>query len=161
VGLVAAAVLAVVHWRHGRTLKYVGWAIPGIAVVTAVIVLTGSARNYYLPSIVIASVNAVLLVGSAVVRRPALGYVAARMDRTRFAGWREDRRLLHVLCGLTLVWGVVIGARALVQWWLYFAENDGWLAAFRLSSTPVTLGLGFVTFVLIRRARPAPVPEPA
>jgi hypothetical protein len=130
----AAAVLAATRLAMGQTLRQTGFGIVGVAGAAALAAVTGDAKNYFLPGIILNAVYAVLAVVSIAVRRPALGYAAAFLDRG-YSHWQEDRGLFRVTVVATAMWAAVFASRACVQGYLYVHDDVHWLA-------PVRLGMG-------------------
>lgn len=136
----AAAVIAAVRMLRGETLRQAGFGVVGLAGAAALAAVTGDAKTYFLPGIVLNAVYAVIAVGSIVIGRPALGYAAAFVDRG-YAHWREDPGLFRMTALATGLWAVVFASRACVQGYLYVHNEVHWLA-------PVRLGMGIPLWAL-------------
>ncbi len=148
---VAASLLAF-GWRlsHREPLRQamVGLLIAGAC--AAVTAFTGEARGFYLVSILTTLVTGVVFLISALVRRPLAGLLLNRIAGGR-PGWREDRRLMRVYSGATLVLAAVSIVNCALQTALARADQTTWLAVVHIVS-PVLTGVVLVgTIVLARR----------
>ena len=149
----SAAVVAVVRLVRGETLRQAGFGVLGLGGAAALAALTGDAKTYFLPGILLNALYAVLAFGSILIGRPALGYVAAFLDRG-FAHWREDRSLTRVVALATAIWAVVFASRACVQGYLYLHDDVHWLAPVRLGMGLPLWGLALTaTLLLLDRRR--------
>ncbi len=128
----AAAVLAVVRLVRGEPTRQAGMGLVGLVGAAALAALTGTAKTYFLPGILLSAGYAVATTASIVVGRPALGYVAATLDR-RYARWRAHPPLRRAAGQATAVWAAVFAVRASVQGWLYVGNHDGWLPGAKLA----------------------------
>jgi hypothetical protein len=106
----------------------------GLCGAAALAAVTGDAKTYFLPGILVNAAWAVAAVTSIIVGRPLLGYAAALLDRG-YAHWQSDSGLRRAAALATAVWAVVFTSRACVQGYLYLHNDVHWLA-------PVKLGMG-------------------
>jgi len=125
--------------RH-EPLRQAAMGLVGLAIAAALARFTGEAKNYFLPGILLNACYALLAVGSIVVRRPALGYVAAMLDKG-YGHWQTDPPLRRAATIATAMWAVVFGLRAIIQGYLYVHGHVHWLA-------PVRLGMGLPLWAL-------------
>lgn len=130
--LAAAAVLAGVRLSRGEPLRQAGMGLAGLVAAAALARFSGEAKNFFLPGILLNAAYAVAAAASLLAGRPALGYVAALLDR-RYAGWRADPPLRRSAGWATAVWVAVFALRAAVQGWLFVHDSVGWLAAAKLA----------------------------
>jgi hypothetical protein len=140
VSLAAAVVLAAIRAIRHEPLRQTAMGLLGLAGAAALAAFTGQAKEYFLPGILINAGYAVLAVGSIVVDRPALGYVAAMLDRG-YGHWQQHPPLRRAATLATAMWAAVFGLRALVQGYLYLHGHVHWLA-------PVRLGMGLPLWAL-------------
>ena len=138
--LVAAGVIAVLRKLRGQTLRQAGLGLLGLAGAAALAAITGDAKTYFLPGILLNAGNAVLWIASILVGRPLLGYIIALIDRG-YAHWREEPGLRRAATIATAMWAAVFTLRACVQGYLYTHGHDNWLA-------PARLGLGLPLWFL-------------
>ena len=134
VSLAAAVVLAVIRAARREPLRQAAMGLLGLAGAAALAAFTGQAKQYFLPGILINAGYAVLALGSIAINKPALGYVAAMLDRG-YGHWQEHPPLRRAATIATAMWAAVFGLRAIVQGYLYVHGHVHWLA-------PVRLGMG-------------------
>jgi hypothetical protein len=132
--LAAAAALAAVRAVRREPLRQAAMGLLGLAVAALLAAFTGQAKNYFLPGILINAAYAALALGSIAVNRPALGYVAAMLDRG-YGHWQNHPPLRRAATIATAMWAAVFALRAIVQGYLYVHGHVHWLA-------PVRLGMG-------------------
>lgn len=130
--VVSAAVVALVRVVRREPTKQAAMGLLGLAGAAALAAFTGQAKTYFLPGILISAGYAVATLVSIAVGHPALGYVAAMLDR-RYAHWRTHPPLKRAAAQATAVWAAVFATRAGVQGWLYAGNHDGWLAGAKLA----------------------------
>jgi hypothetical protein len=134
VSLVAALILAVVRAIRREPLRQAAMGLLGLAGAAALAAFTGEAKRYFLPGILINAAYAVLATASIAVKKPALGYVAAMLDRG-YGHWQYHPPLRRAATIATAMWAAVFALRAVVQGYLYVHGHVHWLA-------PVRLGMG-------------------
>lgn len=132
--LCAAAVITVLRLLRGEPLRQAGLGLLGLGGAAALAAVTGDAKTYFLPGILLNAAYAVAALVSIVVGRPLLGFAAALWDRG-YAHWRHDAALKRATMWATGLWALVFAARASVQGYLYVHNKVHWLA-------PVKLGMG-------------------
>ena len=128
---VAALVLA---WQvaHRESLRPALWGFAGVALCAGLALVTGQAKDFYLPGIGIALVTAVLLAGSILIRRPLVGVVWAWVTG-RDGAWRRAPRVRLAFDIVTAVMAAVSWSRFLVQYHLYDSDQAELLAVARLA----------------------------
>src|SRR4051794_6108891 len=112
--VVATLVVAVVRAVRREPLRQAAMGLVGVAGAAGLAALTGDPKNFFLPGILLNAVYALLAAGSIAVRRPALGYLAALLDRG-YAHWRSDPGLRRAAMLATAMWCGVFALRAVVQ----------------------------------------------
>jgi hypothetical protein len=129
VGAATATALVVLARRilRGEPVKAGLRGLAGLAVAVAFAAWTGQARNFFLPGIYVDAVYGVAFAASAVVGRPAIGYLYGTLFGAG-ASWRRDRRLRRVLVVATYGWSLVFVVRTAVQAALYRADQPELLA---------------------------------
>jgi len=138
--LATAAVVALVRLLRREPLRQAGMGLLGLAGAAALAAITGDAKTYFLPGILLNAGWTVATITSIVVGRPLLGYVIAVLDRG-YAHWREDADLRRAATIATAMWATVFALRASVQGYLYAHGQVHWLA-------PARLGLGLPLWFL-------------
>lgn len=136
----AAAVVALVRVVRHEPLRQAGMGLLGLAGAAALAAITGDAKTYFLPGILLNAGYAVITAGSIAIGRPLLGYVIAFVDRG-YAHWQQDRDLRRAATMATAMWAAVFTVRAVVQGYLYIHGQVHWLA-------PARLGLGLPLWFL-------------
>lgn len=154
VAVVAAATTALAVLAHrarrGESLKGGVRGMAGLAVAVAFAAWTGQARDFFLPGIYVDAAYAAAFAGSAVVGRPAVGYLYAALFRTG-SSWRGDRRLRRVLAAATYGWSLVFAVRTAVQAAFYRADQPELLALAKLAlGWPLTAVAIAATLAAIR-----------
>ena len=126
-----------------------------VALCAGLALVTGKAKDFYLPGIVMYLVLAIAFTASVVVRRPLVGLVWARMT-ARDGSWRRNPRVRRAFDGVTLVMAVVSWSRFLVQDYLYDTDQAGPLAVARLAmGWPVFLVTSTLIYLAVRTANRA------
>jgi hypothetical protein len=121
--------LALVALRLARRepLQQAVRGLVGLAIAAVFAARTGEARDFFLPGIYVDALYGVAFAASAVVGRPAIGYLYGTLFGAG-ASWRRDRRLRRVLVVATYGWSLVFVVRTAVQAALYRADQPELLA---------------------------------
>ncbi|MCF6390388.1 DUF3159 domain-containing protein [Mycobacterium sp. MBM] len=156
---VAAVILA---WQLLRreSLRPALWGFAGVALCAGLALVTGQAKDFYLPGILVALVTAVLFTGSIVIRRPLVGVVWAWMTG-RDGSWRRVRKVRYAFDLVTAVMAVVSWSRFLVQNYLYDSDQADLLAVARLAMGWPLFLLTTTLVVLAVRYAVRALPRPA
>ena len=154
VAVVAAGATALVvlarRTLRGESVKGGLRGLAGLAVAVAFAVWTGQARDFFLPGIYVDAAYGVAFAASAVVGRPAVGYLYGALFRVG-ASWRADRRLRRVLVAATYGWSLVFVTRTAVQAVLYRADQPELLALAKLAlGWPLTAAAIAATLAAVR-----------
>jgi hypothetical protein len=160
--LAAAACIAVLRRLRGETLRQAAFGVLGLAGAAALAAVTGDAKTYFLPGILLNAFYAVVAITSIVVGRPVLGYAASFLDRG-YSHWRLDRGLFRAAVLATAVWAAVFAGRAIVQGYLYLHNDVKWLAPVKLAMGLPLWALALTATLLLlegRRLEPVPVAAP-
>ena len=160
VGLVAALVAAVsagvivLVWQliQRESTRPALFGFAGIAVGAGLALVTGRAKDFYLPGIWMYLAMAILFTGSVLVGRPLIGVVWAWMTG-RDSTWRRTRRVRRAFDLVTLMMAVVSATRFAVQFYLYDTDQEGLLALARIAmGWPIFLVTSTVIYLAIRTA---------
>jgi hypothetical protein len=154
VGAAVATALVVLARRtlRGESLKGGLRGLAGLAVAVAFAAWTGQARDFFLPGIYVDAVYGVAFAASAVVGRPAIGYLYGTLFGAG-ASWRGDRRLRRVLVVATYGRSFVFVLRTAVQAALYRADQPELLALAKVVlGWPLTAVAIAATLAAVRRA---------
>ena len=136
----AAAAIALLRRLRGEPLRQAGLGLLGLAGAAALAAITGDAKTYFLPGILLNAAYAVAAFSSILARRPLLGFAAELWDRG-YSHWRHDRELKRAAMYGTGLWAAVFAVRACVQGYLYVHNKVHWLA-------PAKLGMGLPLWAL-------------
>ena len=128
----AAAAVAVLRKARGQTLRQAGLGLIGLGGAAALAAITGDAKTYFLPGILLNAFWALVTIVSIIIGRPLLGYVIALIDRG-YAHWQNEAGLRRAATIATAMWATVFTLRACVQGYLYTHDHVHWLAPARLS----------------------------
>lgn len=146
--------LAVFGYRllRGERFSVAAGGLLGLAVAVGVVLLTGSARDFFVLGIWAYLAAFVVALGSVLARRPLTGVVWNLLHGGTH-DWRADSRVLRVHDVATLVAALLSGARFGVQQWLYVSDETGWLGAARIvMGWPLTVLLALVVVWAFRRS---------
>ena len=136
----SAACVAILRLRRGEPLRQATMGLVGLAGAAALAAVTGDAKTYFLPGILLNAFYAVLTAVSILIGKPVLGYLIAFIDRG-YAHWQEDPGLRRAAILATAMWSGVFALRACVQGYLYTHHEVQWLA-------PARLGMGLPLWAL-------------
>ncbi len=126
--------------------------IVGIAFGAYLAWRTGEARNFYLPGILLTFGQAAILLISALVRRPIIGYVWAVMANKGKHDWLQNSALFRTFQWLTYLWTASLVIRAGLQFWLYLENQDNLIGIVRIAiSWPMYVGMFALTVWAVRR----------
>ena len=124
----------------------------GVAVGAAFALVTGRAKDFYLPGIWMYLALAVVFTGSVLVGRPVVGVVWAWITG-RDDSWRRVRRVRLAFDLVTLGMAAISATRFAVQYHLYTTDQEGMLAVARIAmGWPVLLVTSPVLYFVIRSA---------
>lgn len=124
----------------------------GIAVGAGFALVTGQAKDFYLPGIWMYLAMAVVFTVSVVVGRPLIGVVWAWMTG-RDDTWRRTKRVRMAFDLVTLMMAAVSATRFAVQFYLYDTDQEGMLAVARIAmGWPIFLVTSTFIYLAIRTA---------
>lgn len=150
----AASALAIAAWRAARreSVRHALNGLFGIALGAFLAWRSTDARNFYLPGIIQGSIYGVLLIVSALVRHPIIGWIYAVVAQGGKKEWRQNKPLVDVLSRITILWGIVFLLKNALRIWLYAIDADNALGLVTLfGGWPVTIALTAFTIWAVRR----------
>jgi intracellular septation protein A len=161
VALAAEAVIVAIRLARRETLRHAFSGAMGVAISALIAWKTGSAKNFFLPGIVINAAYAVGFVLSVVFRHPIVG-VIMRLVMERPKEWHDHPTVRRAYAEATLGWAALFAVRVVVQETLRRLDQTGWLAVSKLAmGWPLYLAALALTVPYVKwRAREVPVPEP-
>jgi hypothetical protein len=148
---VAALVLIYQLLQRG-TLRPALFGFAGVAVCAAAALITGRAKDFYLPGIWMYLGLAIAFTTSLLVRRPLVGLVWAWITG-RDGSWRRVPRVRLAFDIATGVMAAASWSRFLVQYHLYDTDQDGLLAVARIAmGWPIFVVTSSVIYIAVRTA---------
>ncbi|MFD0786639.1 DUF3159 domain-containing protein [Micromonospora azadirachtae] len=156
-----ALLIAGIRLAQRRPIRHAVNGLFGIAIGAAIAWRTGNERDFYLPGILYGVGYGLVLLLSAAIRQPLVGWIWSVLVAKGRSEWRDDPRLVRTFTGLTVLWGVVWLAKVGVQAGLYLAHQDTALGVARLllGYPPYALLL-LITVWTVRRVTREAAPEP-
>ncbi|WP_157930638.1 DUF3159 domain-containing protein [Glycomyces xiaoerkulensis] len=150
----ASSAVAIAIWRAVRKepIRYALNGLFGIALGAFLAWRSDDARDFYLPGIIQGGIYGFLLIGSALIRHPIIGWIYAVVAQGGKKEWRDNEPLVDVLSKITILWGAVFLVKNAGRLWLYFADMDhalGYVTLF--GGWPVTIALTAFTIWAVRR----------
>lgn len=148
VSVASAGVLAALRLARRETVQHAFSGLFGVFLGAAVAYGTGSARNFYAPSLVRNPLFAAAYAGSALARWPILGFLGGTLLGEGTTEWRRDPARLRAYTLATWLWAAMFVLRFAVQLPLYLADRVGALGA-----ANVVLGIPLYALVLLATLR--------
>lgn len=172
--VVAALVLVVARLAQRTPVTQALGGLLGIAVGVVWAWTSGEAENYYAGGLLLNAGYLVVLLGTIIVRRPAVGYIvealrtgltpetakaganrAAENGTSPFAAlaaWRDDPAKMRTYTIATWLWVGLFAVRLAVKTPLYFAGDIAWLGTFHLLlGVPLWALVLYLTWYVVRR----------
>jgi MFS family permease len=128
VALALAVLVAVERLVRRKPVTNAIGGVFGTGLAVFIALRSGEATGYFVPRMIYAAALAVLLAGSAVIRRPLLGYLVQALYRMP-AEWVRHRGVRRASQELTFAWSGLFALRAVVYAVLIAAGSVGALAA--------------------------------
>lgn len=158
----SAVLIAIFRAARKEPMRFALNGLFGVALGSFLAWRTDDAGNYFLPGIIQGGVYGFLLIGSALLRHPIIGWIYAVVAQGGKKEWRDNQPLVDVLSRITILWGAVFIVKNAFRLWLYLADMDtalGWVTLF--GGWPVTIGLTALTIWAVRRKMKAVQAEEA
>lgn len=157
-----ALAIATLRLIQRRPIRYAMNGLFGVGIGAWLAWNSGDERDFYLPGILYGIGYGVVLLGSAVVRQPLVGWIWSILAGGGKSEWRQDERMVRTFTWLTVLWGVVWLIKVGVQAALYLAEMGTALGIARLAlGYPPYLALLGITFWVVRRMNRTALPATA
>jgi hypothetical protein len=155
-GLKPALVVAVVTtlgttgYRLGRrqSVRHAMNGMVGIGIGAVIAWKTGSAKDFYLPGILVSLGYGMAMLASVVFQRPLVGWLWAVVADRGSPRWRELPPLRRTFGWLTVLWAATYLIKVVVNFWVYFAP---WLTDDQKASIlgVMRIALGFPPYALL------------
>ncbi len=163
-----ASALAIAAWRLARrqSVRHAVNGLFGIAIGAIIAWKTGSAKDFYLPGILLSLAYGLAMLASVAIRRPLVGWVWSLLVAKGSTEWRGNPRLVRTFSWLTVLWAVTYLIKTLIQAVIFQhtpANDPGTalgIARLALGYPPYILLLAITAWVA-RRAAPVAEVEPA
>jgi hypothetical protein len=123
VSIASALAIAVVRLLHRQTVRHAVNGVFGVAIGVAFAWKTGSARDFYLPGIILSAAYGLAMIASVIVRRPVVGWIWSLLIAGGSTRWRERPPMVRLFSRLTILWAVTYLAKVAIQTWLF--RNTG------------------------------------
>jgi hypothetical protein len=168
--VVAALVLVAARLVQRTPVTQALSGLLGIAIGVVWAWTSGEAENYYAGGLLLNAAYLVVLLGSILIRRPAVGYVVealragltpeavkaqAEAGTSPFAAltaWRDDPAKMRTYTIATWLWVGLFALRLAVKTPLYFAGDIAWLGTFHLLlGVPLWALVLYLTWYVVRR----------
>ena len=153
-----ALAIAGLRLAQRRPIRHAVNGLFGIGIGALIAWRTGDERDFYLPGILYGIGYGLVLLGSAAIRQPLVGWLWSIIAAGGRSEWRQNPRLVKTFTWLTVLWGVVWLIKVGVQAGLYLADMDTALGVARLAlGYPPYALLLVITIWVVRRqvgARP-------
>jgi hypothetical protein len=168
--IAVGSAVALAVWRLARrqSVRHAINGLLGVGIGAIIAWKTGSAKNFYLPGILISLAYGLAMLGSIAARMPLVGWLWSVVVAKGSTDWRRDPRLVRLFSWLTVLWALTYLAKTLIQALIFRAtpaDDPGTalgVARIVLGYPPYLMLLA-VTFWAVRRvthAQPA-TSEPA
>jgi len=170
----AASAVVIAVWRLTRkeSIRHAMNGLFGISLGAIIAWKTGSAKNFYLPGILLSLGYGLAMLASVALRVPLIGWVWALLADKGSTAWRSDKAMVRTFSWLTVVWALTYLVKTGIQALIFTNTPDGdpgvalGIARLALGYPPYLLLIAITVWVVKRNhpraARPAaPAAEPA
>ncbi|ORB32465.1 DUF3159 domain-containing protein [Mycolicibacterium parafortuitum] len=158
----AGALVLTVQLVRRESTRPALFGFVGVAAGAGLALVTGQAKDFYLPGIWMYLALTVVFTASVLARRPLIGVIWAWMTG-RDDTWRRTPRVRRAFDLVTLMMAAVSATRFAVQFHLYDTDQEGLLAVARIAmGWPVFLVTSTLIYLAIRtamRTLPRVLPE--
>jgi uncharacterized membrane protein len=154
VAVVSGLLIIVLRRSRGEPLQQAASGFFGLAIAALVAWVTGTAKGFFLPGIVITAGMGVGFVISLFAGRPAVGVALAAYDE-KYAGWRDHPPLYRAARICTAVWAITFFIRAGIAAFVYSRHGDNaglLLLVVNVVKWPLIVGAALLTVRMVRRA---------
>ncbi|BBY78188.1 membrane protein [Mycolicibacterium parafortuitum] len=150
--MAAGALVLTVQLVRRESTRPALFGFVGVAAGAGLALVTGQAKDFYLPGIWMYLALTVVFTASVLARRPLIGVIWAWMTG-RDDTWRRTPRVRRAFDLVTLMMAAVSATRFAVQFHLYDTDQEGMLALARIAmGWPVFLVTSTLIYLAIRSA---------
>jgi hypothetical protein len=165
----AASAVAIAVWRlaQKQTVRHAINGLFGIALGAIIAWKTGSAKNFYLPGILLSLAYGLAMLASVALRLPLVGWVWALLADKGSTAWRSDRRMVRTFSWLTVVWALTYLVKTGIQAVIFQHTSDSdpgtalGIARLALGYPPYLLLIAVTVWVVKRNHPHGAVAAPA
>ncbi|MEO6822705.1 MAG: DUF3159 domain-containing protein [Candidatus Nanopelagicales bacterium] len=151
--VVAGALVAAWRLLRHQSVQQVAAGFVGVAFCAWLASRTGRAEDFYLPGLLLNVGYAAVLSLSALIGRPAVGYLGGALTG-ELTGWREDPVLRRAYTTVTWMFAAMFAVRLLVQVPLYYAGLVAALGVAKLAmGYPLYGATIYLAYRIVARAR--------
>lgn len=150
-----SAVLAVLRLARRDTLKHAFSGVFGVAIGAVFAMMSGNAKNFYLPGMLYTLGLAVAYCVSAMAGWPLLGLILGPVFRENLSWRTRNPGRKRAYTKASWAWGVILLAKSAITFPIYFwgdVTQLGWLRV-ALGIPPFLLAV-YLTWVLLTKAPP-------
>jgi Protein of unknown function (DUF3159) len=124
--IAAGSAVAIALWRLRRneTIRHAVNGLFGIGLGAIIAWKTGSAKNFYLPGILLSLTYGLAMLASVALRVPLVGWVWALLADKGSTAWRSDRRMVRTFSWLTVVWALTYLVKTGIQAVIFQRTSD-------------------------------------
>lgn len=149
-----AFVLALARAVRRQTAQFAITGVIGVGVSAYIASRTGNPGDFFLPGFVANTAYAAIAFGSALIRRPFIGYVAQGFTE-QYSGWRDDPVKFRRIQLVTVMWGAIFVLRLVVQVPLYLTDQLVALGTAKIVMSLPLFGVGiWLSWLLLRTGKP-------
>jgi len=119
VSIASALLIAVIRLLHRQTIRHAVNGVFGVAIGVAFAWKTGSAKDFYLPGIILSAVYGLAMIASVLVRRPLVGWIWSLLIAGGSTRWQQQPPMVRLFSRLTLLWAGTYLVKVGIQTWLF------------------------------------------
>jgi uncharacterized protein DUF3159 len=152
----SAVLIAVYRLLRRETIRHAVNGLFGVGIGVFFAWRSGSAKDFYLPGIILSFVYGLAMLASVLIRRPVVGWIWSLLVAGGSTKWRERPPLVRLFSRLTVLWAVTYLAKVVFQAWLFrnTGEHDPGtalgIARLALGYPPYALLLAFTVWSVRR-----------
>jgi hypothetical protein len=119
VSIASALLIAVIRLLHRQTIRHAVNGVFGVAIGVAFAWKTGSAKDFYLPGIILSAVYGLAMIASVLIRRPLVGWIWSLLIAGGSTRWQDRPPMVRLFSRLTLLWAGTYLVKVGIQTWLF------------------------------------------
>ncbi|MFI2608534.1 DUF3159 domain-containing protein [Kitasatospora sp. NPDC018619] len=153
--LALSGLFVVVRLAQRQTIQHAFSGVFGVALGAWISMKSGKAEDFYLPGLLWNVGYCIALAASALARWPMIGVMLGPITGEMFTWRKENPGRLAAYTKATWAWVVIMGAKPVILFPLYFTHNVnllGWLKV-ALGIPPLLLAM-YVTWQILLKAPP-------